>query len=45
MKYERIIMMITLVALFGGALDMPLLYAREGVMKLFDLLLGWVPFL
>jgi Zn-dependent protease len=45
MKYERIIMMITLVALFGGVLDLPLSYAREGVMKLFDILLGWVPIL
>ena len=45
MKYERIIMLITMVVLFGGALDLPLSYAREGVMKLFDFIIGLVPFL
>lgn len=45
MRYERIIMMITLVALFGGALDIPLYYARAGIMNLFDFIIGLVPFL
>ncbi len=45
MKYERIIMIVTMVALFGGALDVPLAYVRQGVMSLFDFLIGLVPFL
>lgn len=45
MKYERILMIVTMVALFGGVLDVPLAYVRQGVMNLFDFMIGLVPFL
>ena len=45
MKYERIIMMITLVLLFTGALDKPLSLAIDGVLTVFHFIIGLVPFL
>ena len=45
MKYERIIMMITLVLLFTGALDKPLSLATDGVLTVFHFIIGLVPFL
>lgn len=43
MRYERQIMMITLVVLFLGVLDIPLAYARSGISYLFDFIIGLVP--
>lgn len=43
MRYERYIMMITLVVLFTGLLDVPLAYARGGISYLFDFIIGLVP--
>ena len=43
MRYERQIMMITLVVLFLGVLDIPLAYARNGISYLFDFIIGLVP--
>ncbi len=43
MRYERQIMIVTMLLLFTGALDVPLFYVREGIMNLFDFLLGWIP--
>ena len=45
MRYERQIMMVTMVLLFVGVLDVPLSYARTGVMNLFDFIFGLVPYL
>lgn len=45
MRYERQIMLITMVLLFTGLLDMPLYYIRAGVMNVFDFIIGLVPFL
>jgi Zn-dependent protease len=43
MRYERYIMMITLVVLFTGALELPLAYARGGISYLFHSIIGLVP--
>ena len=43
MRYERQIMLITMLLLFTGALDMPLFYVRQGIMNIFEFLLGWIP--
>ena len=45
MKYERIIMMVTLVLLFSGVLDTPLSLATDGVLAVFHFIVGLVPFL
>ncbi len=45
MRYERQIMLITMVVLFTGLLDMPLYYIRYGIVSLFDFIIGLVPFL
>lgn len=45
MKYERIIMMVTLVLLFSGVLDTPLSLATDGVLAVFHFIIGLVPFL
>ncbi|MBE6621824.1 MAG: site-2 protease family protein [Ruminococcaceae bacterium] len=45
MKYERIIMTVTLVLLFTGALDKPLSFATEGILTVFHFIIGLVPFL
>ncbi len=45
MRYERQIMMITLVLLFTGVLDLPLELIRNGISNLFDLIFGLVPYL
>ena len=45
MRYERVIMMVTLVLLFTGALDVPLAFLRGNIVKLFDFIVGLVPFL
>jgi Zn-dependent protease len=45
MRYERVIMMVTLVLLFTGALDVPLTFLRGNIVKLFDFIVGLVPFL
>ncbi len=45
MRYERQIMMITLVLLFTGVLDLPLALIRDGISNLFDLIFGLVPYL
>ncbi len=43
MRYERQIMMITMVLLFTGILDYPLEMVRSGIMNLFDFVFGLVP--
>ena len=43
MRYERYIMMITLVVLFSGALDVPLSLVREEISSIFDSIIGLVP--
>ncbi len=45
MRYERQIMLITMLVLFSGLLDTPLLMIREGIMFVFDFVIGLVPFL
>ncbi len=45
MKHERIIMMVTLVLLFTGILDTPLSLATNGILAVFDFIIGLVPFL
>ncbi len=45
MRYERQIMMVTMLLLFVGVLDIPLSYARTGIMNLFDFIFGLVPYL
>lgn len=45
MRYERQIMMITMVLLFTGILDFPLNMIRGGIMNLFDFIFGLVPYL
>ncbi len=45
MRYERQIMMITMVLLFTGMLDYPLDMVRGGIMNLFDFIFGLVPYL
>ena len=45
MRYERIIMMVTLVMLFTGVLDVPLSLMRGAIVNLFDFVIGLVPFL
>ncbi len=45
MRYERQIMMITMVLLFTGILDYPLDMIRGGIMNLFDFIFGLVPYL
>ena len=45
MRYERQIMMITMVLLFTGILDYPLEMVRSGIMNLFDFVFGLVPYL
>ena len=45
MRYERQIMMITMVLLFTGILDYPLDLIRGGIMNLFDFIFGLVPYL
>lgn len=45
MRYERQIMMITMVLLFTGVLDIPLDIIRNGIMNLFDFIFGLVPYL
>ena len=43
MRYERYIMMITLVILFSGVIDVPLSNVREGISSIFDSIIGLVP--
>ncbi len=45
MRYERVIMVVTLVLLFTGVLDTPLIFLRGNIVKLFDFIIGLVPFL
>ncbi len=45
MRYERVIMAVTLVLLFTGVLDIPLAFLRGGIVNLFDFVIGLVPFL
>lgn len=45
MKYERIIMLITMAVLFSGVIDPILTVARNGVMSVLDFIIGLVPFL
>ena len=45
MKYERIIMLIVIVALFTGALSLPLSFISDKIMMIFDYIIGLVPFL
>ena len=45
MKYERVIMMVTLFLLFSGVLDTPLSLATNGVLTAFHFIIGLVPFL
>jgi len=45
MRYERIIMVITMLLLLTGALDTPLAFVRSHVLQLFDFVIGLVPFL
>lgn len=43
MRYERQIMLVTFILLFSGIIDIPLYYAREGIMQLFDFIFDLVP--
>lgn len=45
MRYERTIMIVTMLLLFSGILDMPLTLARSAVIGLFEFIIGLVPFL
>ncbi len=45
MRYERVIMMVTLLLLFAGALDKPLSLVTSFVIRLFEFIIGLVPFL
>jgi Zn-dependent protease len=45
MRYERIIMLVTMAILFSGFADPILALARGGVMTAFDFIIGLVPFL
>lgn len=42
MRYERQIMLITMVALFSGLLDLPLSLVTDGVLKAFNFVIGLV---
>lgn len=45
MRYERVIMIVTMVALFTGALDPVLFWLRQHLLLLLDSIIGLVPFL
>lgn len=45
MRYERQIMMITMVLLFSGVIDLPLAFIAGKITWLFDFIIGLVPFL
>lgn len=45
MRYERVIMMIVILAAFSGLLSVPLSWASGKILQLFDFIIGLVPFL
>ena len=45
MRYERTIMVVTMVLLLVGVLDVPLAFVRQILIRLFEFIIGLVPFL